>query len=122
MTPEHRKYLSYNTEDFLLWADTIGHSTKEVVKVFLSAGKEAEQGFKACASLTKLADKYGGERLESVCSKVLAYTSSPSVRIITMMLKNGEKADDHQLAEPDFTNSYGITRGEAYYRKGGASK
>ncbi len=37
-------------------------TTKEVVKCFLTAGKEAEQGFKSCASLTKLADKYGNER------------------------------------------------------------
>ena len=122
MTPEHRKYLNYNTEDFLNWAGTVGHSTKEVVKYFLSAGKEAEQGFKSCASLTKLADKYGSERLESVCSKVLAHTSTPSVRIISTVLKNGQDVENHQSSEPDFTNSYGITRGEAYFRKGGASK
>ena len=71
MTPKHRKYLNYNTEDFLVWASTVGHSTKEVVKCLLTAGKEAEQGFKSCASLIKLADKYGNERLEQVCSKVL---------------------------------------------------
>ena len=53
MTPEQRKYLNYNTEDFLLWANKAGHSTKEVVKYFLNTVKEAEQGFKSCASLTK---------------------------------------------------------------------
>ena len=121
MTPEHRRYLNYNAGDFLHWAGTVGHATKEMVKYFLSAGKEAEQGFKSCASLTKLADRYGGERLESVCAKVLAHTSSPSVRIISTVLKNGQDAD-RQASVPDFTNSYGITRGEAYFCKGGASK
>ena len=122
MTPEHRKYLTYNTEDFLGWADTIGRSTKEIVKYFLTAGKEAEQGFKSCASLTKLAEKYGSERLEHVCSQVLSHTSSPSIRIISTVLKNGQSISSDTQAEPDYANSYGITRGEAYFRKGGASK
>lgn len=122
MTPEHRKYLNYNTDDFLLWAGTVGDSTKEVVKYFLSAGKEPEQGFKYCASLTKLADKYGGDRLEQVCSKVIMHTSTPSVRIISTVLKSGQENEDVSPAEPDYENSYGITRGEAYFRKGGTSK
>ena len=44
MTPEQRRYLNYNTEDFIVWAGTVGHSTKTVVNYFLTAGKEAEQG------------------------------------------------------------------------------
>lgn len=122
MTPEHRKYLNYNTEDFLLWANKVGHSTKEVVKYFLNAGKEAEQGFKSCASLTKLADKYGSERLEQVCTMVLTHTSAPSIRIISTVLKNGQEITGDTQAESERANSYGITRGEAYFRKGGASK
>lgn len=122
MTPEHRRYLNYNTEDFLLWANNVGHSTKEVVKYFLNAGKEAEQGFKSCASLTKLADKYGNERLEQVCAMVLTHTSAPSIRIISTVLKNGQEIAGDTQAESERANSYGITRGEAYFRKGGASK
>ena len=122
MTPEHRKYLNYNIEDFLVWAGTVGHSTKAVVKYFLTAGKEAEQGFKSCASLTKLAEKYGSERMEQVCSMVLTHTTTPSVRIISTVLKNGQENEREQSAEPDYSNSYGITRGEAYFRKGGVSK
>ena len=54
MTPEHRKCLNYNTKVFLVLACSVGHSTKAVVKSSHTAEKEAEQGFKACASLTKL--------------------------------------------------------------------
>ena len=59
LTPEHRKYLNYNSEDFIAWASTVGDSTVKVITYFLSAGKEAEQGYKACASLTRLCEKYG---------------------------------------------------------------
>lgn len=126
MTPEHRKYLNYNTEDFTSWAQGIGNKTAEVVKYFLTAGKEVEQGFKACSSLTKMAEKYGPERLESVCARVLTHTSTPSIRVINTVLKTGQdkqssRSTEHPL-KTENTNSYGITRGMDYYRKGGASK
>lgn len=66
MAPEHRKYLNYNTEDFTVWAKSVGESTMKVVTYFLTAGKEPEQGYKFCVSLTKLAEKYGKKKLEGV--------------------------------------------------------
>ena len=59
---EHRAYLSYNEKEFTDWANTVGHSTTAVVKYFLG-GKEPERGYKYCASLTKLCDRYGSVRL-----------------------------------------------------------
>ena len=54
MPENHRKYLHYNAEDFTAWANTIGSATAKAVHYFLTRGKEPEQGYKACASLTKL--------------------------------------------------------------------
>ena len=64
---EHRAYLSYNEKEFTDWANTVGHSTAAVVKYFLG-GKEAEQGYKYCASMTKLCDRYGPVRLRMPAS------------------------------------------------------
>lgn len=64
---------------------TSGNSTAKVVEAFLSSGSEPEQGYKACASLTKLGDRYGHNRLENACSKVWELTSTPSIRIISSM-------------------------------------
>ena len=69
---------------------SIGNSTEKVVDIFLTSGSEAEQGYKACASLTKLADRYGHDRLENACRRSLELTKVPSVRIISSMLKNGQ--------------------------------
>ena len=52
MPVEHRMYLGYNEKEFTDWANTVGASTAAVVKYFLTSGKEAEQGYKYCASLT----------------------------------------------------------------------
>lgn len=137
LTPEHRKYLNYNTDDFMKWAKSVGEKTYAVVNHFLASGKEPEHGFKACASLTKLGEKYGFKRLESACNEVFSYTSAPSIRLISTILKSGggtsEQADSglhgekrERSLEPDHSsNAYGITRGAAYYsnlRKDGESK
>ena len=45
MPEAHRKYLSYNADEFTKWAHTIGPKTEETVRYFLTGGKEAEQGF-----------------------------------------------------------------------------
>ena len=119
MPEAHRKFLGYNTEEFTKWAHTIGPKTTETVQYFLTSGKEAEQGFKACASLTKLGNRYGAERLEDACERVLRLTSAPTIRNISTLCKSSSAY--HEADEPVArkTGGHGITRGAAYYSKGG---
>lgn len=126
MTPEHRKYLNYNTEDFTVWAKSIGDNTARVTAYFLTAGKESEQGYKACASLTKLGERYGKTRLEASCAEVLKYTSAPSIRLLNTILKSGifssgeaKSNAGHTESSHGSSNAYGITRGAAYYGRNG---
>ena len=124
MPPEHRKYLNYNAETFTKWATAVGPMITKVIQYFLTSGKVPEQGYKACASLTKLANRYGDSRLENACRRILSYSSTPSVRNISSILKNGQDKLELRKAEPKPTslNSYGITRGAAYFRKAGEQK
>ena len=123
MPQEHQRYLAYNAEDFKTWAMSVGPMTEKAVYHFLDSGKAPEQGYKACASLKKLGDRYGRKRLENACGRVLAFTTTPSVRNISSLLKN-EKAlpDNPQPEQPKNINRYGITRGAAYFKKGGAQE
>ena len=120
MPQEHQRYLAYNAEDFKTWARSVGPMAEKAVQHFLDSGKAPEQGYKACASLKKLGDRYGRKRLENACGRVLAFTTTPSVRNISSLLKN-EKAlpDLPQPEQPKNINHYGITRGAAYFKKGG---
>ena len=86
----HQKYLSYNPDEFLNWAEGIGVSTTAVVRSFLTEGKEPEQGYKYCVSLMKAADKYGQDRIENACERVLAFSKIPSLRNIVTVLRNGQ--------------------------------
>ena len=123
MPEAHRKYLAYNAEEFKAWAASIGPNTETVVHHFLTEGKEAEQGYKACASLTKLEKTYSAKRLEDACERVLALASAPTIRNITLLIKTKPVGKDAVCSEknpvPVETASHGITRGAAYYSRGG---
>ncbi len=118
MPESHRKYLAYNTDSFLDWAETTGASTFLVVKSFLHMHKVEQQGYKTCISLMKLANRYSSERLEKACEKALSYTPSPSLKNISTILKNGQ--DKVAVANPPSNagTSHGITRGAAYFKGG----
>ena len=64
----------------------VGKQTAAVVRYFLTSGKETEQGYKACASMTKLADRYGTAQLENARERLLAFTSTPSIRTLSTIL------------------------------------
>jgi hypothetical protein len=120
MPTEHRKYLSYNADEFIRWAQTVGTNTTKAVNSFLSSGKEPEQGYKSCASLTRLGDKYGHSRLENACERVFIYSTSPSIRNISTILKNGQdKIHPNTTISTTTVKSHGITRGAAYFQGGG---
>ena len=76
---------------------------------------------KACASLTKQGERYGRERLENACGRILAYSATPSIRNISSLLKNGQDqpAKAAPQDKPNDSNRFGITRGASYFRKGG---
>jgi len=121
MPENHRKYLSYNDDEFLTWAAGIGTHTHAVVKSFLESGKASEQGYKACASLTKLADRYGHDKVESACERTLVYMSQPNIRNISVILRNRQETIGRkpETRKADTSSQYGITRGADYFSRGG---
>ncbi len=119
MPENHRKFLEYNSENFIKWAEDIGTCTLLVVKTFLTMHKEEKQGYKSCVSLMKLADRYSTLRLENACAKALSYTPNPSLKNITTILKNGQDSVKDEKPETSKGSSrFGITRGSAYYNGG----
>ena len=112
--------MNYNVDEFKEWAVTVGKSTEEVVRYFLTSSSVPEQGYKACVSIIKVGKRYGKKKLEAACNRMLAFSSSPSIRTITTLLKNSGDSDK-PTEKNDNSNKYGITRGAAYW-KGGAGK
>ena len=121
MPTNHREYLNYNADEFKEWESSVGTSTEEVVGHFLTSGCVPEQGYKACVSHKKLGKRYGKKKLEFACERMLTFSSTPSIRTITTLLKNSSKPNKSAV-ENDNSNKYGITRGAAYRKKGGEGK
>ncbi len=125
MPEAHRKYLSYNKDEFLSWAEQTGPSVLKVFRSFLDSGKAPEQGYKFCVSLMKAADTYGEKRVEAACERALAFSSSPALRSIQAILKNGQdKLPLDQTPGQDIVPDrrpakHGIIRGVEAFRKGG---
>lgn len=120
MPEHHRRFLRYNAEDFTAWAEKIGPFTAKTVHFFLTQGKEAEQGYKSCASLKKLAERYDAAALEDACARVLNISSSPAIRNIATLCKSAEdRKPAEETSSQSGNTSHGITRGAAYYSKGG---
>ena len=122
MPPEHQKYLQWNGERFLLWAEQIGENTKTVVMHFLTMYPVEQQGYKSCMALLKLTDKYPPNRLENACRKALLYTPQPSYKSIQSILKSGQDklVLDNTVVEAEVTkksSQYSFTRGADYYRR-----
>jgi transposase len=118
MPENHRKYLTYNTENFLKWGEKIGANTLIVVKNFLYMHKVEQQGYKACVSLMRLADRYSLERVEKACETGLTYTPCPSLKNIATILKNGQDRIKTKATSSHSDISRGITRGAAYFQGG----
>ena len=122
MPENHRQYLTYTKDDFQSWASGIGPNTEKVVRFFLESGRAPEQGFKSCASLKKLADRYKKERIEEACRQILTFSGEPSIRGLGILLKSpvtGKAATDSSSPSKHVRRSRGITRGADQFRKGG---
>ena len=119
MPPDHQKFLQWNGERFLHWAEQIGEQTAAVVRHFLTQYKIEQQGYKSCMALLKLTDKYPPERLEAACRKALSFTTSPSFKSIRSILKSGQdKLPAPEQEQPRRAASkYSFTRGAEYYRR-----
>ncbi len=121
MPPDHQKYVTWNSERFINWAEKIGENTAAVVRFFLGAYKVEQQGYKSCMALLKLADKYSVKRLEAACAKTLSFTVRPSLKSVQAILKSGQDKllESNPVPEtPPETTQHGFTRGAEYYKRG----
>ena len=117
MPKDHQEYLEWNGDRFRKWAERIGINTYKVINGLLLSKRVEQQSYKACMGLLKLAEKYSPAQLEAACQTALTYTETPSYKSISSMLAVSKDASGVTAEEPKATNSHGITRGAAYYRR-----
>ena len=120
MPEDHQKYLQWNGERFIAWAEKVGPQTAISIKAILASHKIEQQGYRSCMALLKLADRYSVTRLEAACARALSYTPNPSYKNISTILKSGQdKLCSPRNETPVDTgmDHHGFTRGADYYRE-----
>ena len=83
------------------WASSIGENTAAVVRVFLTAHKVEQQGYKSCMALLKLSDHYSVVRLEDACRKALTFSPSPSLKSVQAILKSEQDLLQTEDVDPE---------------------
>jgi len=116
MPEDHRKYIQWNAERFLSWADGIGENTATIARAILSSRQVEQQSYKSCMALLKLADKYSVIRLEAACKRVLLYTPSPSFKSIQTILAAGQDKLTDEPVTGKSSSEFSFMRGAGYYR------
>lgn len=118
MPADHKKYLEWNGDRFHRWADSIGTNTSKIVDAILTSGKVEQQSYRSCMGFLKLAEKYSPAKLEAVCEKALAFSSSPSYKSIKNLRVSMKDDLEHLVSGSSSTENSrprGITRGAGYY-------
>jgi hypothetical protein len=115
MPPDHKKYVQWNGERFISWAEKVGPNTTSVIRLFLNRYAVEQQSYKSCMALLKLTDKYPPQRLEAACSKAFSFTASPSLKSIQSIMRSGQDKLPEQEEKPSAASEYGFTRGAEYY-------
>jgi hypothetical protein len=118
---QHKQYLDFNRDYFLKLAEAIGPNSLAMVKALLDSYKVEKQALKSCMGLTKLADQYSIERLESACKRAFSYSPRPNLKRIKTILKTGQ--DKLNSSATRTTNAdkvgqdctHGFVRVVAYY-------
>jgi transposase len=116
----HREFGEWPPERLVVWAQKTGPMTGEVAQAILSRGPHPESGRRACLALLRMADRYGGERLEGACARAIRI-GNPTRKSVEAILKSGLD----KVAVPSETEGSPITheniRGGNYFDRGEAS-
>ncbi|MFZ3580360.1 Mu transposase domain-containing protein, partial [Virgibacillus sp. DJP39] len=118
MPDNHKLFVDQTPEAAIEWAESIGPSTLNVVQYILDASQTEKLAVQSIFSLKKSERRYSKYEIERACKMIISMTKRPTVKGIQTILKNNKKSDAEQELKRKTEinkNSYGFTRGAAYY-------
>jgi len=114
MPKSHQQHLAWSPSRIINWASTIGKSCAQVVDTIMKSRQHAEQGYRSCLGILRLANAYSNDRLEAACKRAIAIRGC-NYKSIRSILEKG--LDTQPL--PNASNAPKIEhkniRGRSYY-------
>jgi transposase len=120
MPSHHRYYLEnfveWTPEKLMTSASRVGGAVAQVVQNILNKNQHADQKFRACLGILRLARTWGNERLDSACHRAIALNAC-SFKHIKLILENS--GDRRPLVTPSLqiARSHENVRGAEYYNQ-----
>jgi len=114
MPPSHSAHAQWTPERFTRWAREAGGCTARAIEQILERHIIPEQGFRSCMGVMRLGERYGSQRLEAACARILS-AGCPTYKRIEAVLKKGlENAPMPQISPVPVIEHANI-RGAGYY-------
>ena len=88
MPQRHRVIAEVNGQHLMNWSEKVGPHTTSVIDHLLSSEMHPEQTYRKCLGVLRLGGRYGEERLEAACKRVLHFGVA-TYKGIEAVLKNG---------------------------------
>ncbi len=118
--PEHHRDQVWPPERMVSWASKFGPAVATVVEQMLARYVIAEQGYRACLGLLRLAERVGASRINAACERALrvGIVGGPSRKYIEAILKNGlDQESPTAKAVRNAPLTHENVRGGDYYDK-----
>lgn len=118
--PEHHRDQVWPPERMVSWASRFGPAVATVVEQMLARYVIAEQGYRACLGLLRLAERVGASRMNAACERALrvGLVGGPNRKYIEAILKNGlDQESPTAKAVRNAPLTHENVRGGDYYDK-----
>lgn len=117
MPESHKRYLKWTPSRILSWSQATGPACAKVAQTIMDSRPHPEQGFRSCLGIIRLAERYGKQRIETICQRAIALNLQSYKAIKNMVETNQDKLplpDDETNDLPIRSNTH--VRGSRYYQ------
>lgn len=109
----HQKYLEWTPERILAWAQKSGEAVHSLAQAIMGRREFAEQAYRSCLGIIRLAKRFSAERLNAACARALAYRILTYRGVKNILLKNLDQQEPEKITHSP--RGHENIRGAAYY-------
>lgn len=116
MDPQHRHYSQWNPQRALEWGMEVGVQTHALIQLLLAKHKAVEMSYRSIASLQKLGNECGFDRLETACGLGLKNRADKVDRIRSILKHKLDLTCPREEGEQEADFDHSNIRGPQYYQ------
>jgi len=116
MPKAHRAHAEWTPQRIISWAETVGPGATRLCETILTTRRHPEHGYRSCLGLYRLCKRFGPERFEAACLRVMC-VGGRSYRNVECVLRRGLDKTELVQGEPEpLAIAHENVRGGHYYQ------